>query len=125
VELAVLSTLIAIALWVPTGVISAIKQHSMLDYVLRVISLAGLSMPSFWLGMVIILGLVAWVGWIPPVTLVLASEDFKIHVVQFLLCRDDPIVQNLVMFTAIVVILSNLLVDMMYGWLDPRVKYAD
>ena len=35
VELAVLSTLIAIALGVPTGVISAIKQDSMLDYVLR------------------------------------------------------------------------------------------
>jgi len=35
------------------------KQDSMLDYVLRVVSLAGLSMPSFWLGMVIILGLVA------------------------------------------------------------------
>ena len=68
VELAVLSTLIAIALGVPTGVISAIKQDSMLDYVLRVISLAGLSMPSFWLGMVIILGLVAWVGWIPPIS---------------------------------------------------------
>ncbi len=201
VELAVLSTLIAIALGVPTGVISAMKQDSMLDYVLRVVSLAGLSMPSFWLGM----------------ALVPASEDFKIHAVQFLLpafavgyrssalimritrsamlevlredyvrtawakgqtgrvviwrhalknailpvvtvigiefafligglvvtetvfnlpgvarflvqaiiWRDYPIVQNLVMFTAIVVILSNLLVDMMYGWLDPRVKYAD
>src|SRR5207247_9083110 len=45
--------------------------------------------------------------------------------VQAIIWRDYPIVQNLVMFTATVVILSNLLVDMMYGWLDPRVKYAD
>src|SRR5438093_1783618 len=85
VELALLSTVIAILLGVPTGVISAVRQDSTLDYVLRVISLAGLSMPSFWLGMVIILGLVAWVGWIPPVTLVAPSENFKIHAVQFLL----------------------------------------
>jgi peptide/nickel transport system permease protein len=33
-------------------------------------------------------------------------------------------VQNLVMFIAIVVVLSNLIVDMLYGWLDPRVKYG-
>jgi len=78
VELAVLSTLIAIALGVPTGVISAIKQDSMLDYVLRVISLAGLSMPSFWLGMVIILGLVTWFAWIPPLTYVSPGENFKL-----------------------------------------------
>jgi len=45
--------------------------------------------------------------------------------VQAIIWRDYPIVQNLVMFTAIIVILSNLLVDVMYGWLDPRVKYSD
>jgi peptide/nickel transport system permease protein len=45
----------AVVLGVPTGVISAVRQDSTLDYVLRVFSLAGLSMPSFWLGMVIIL----------------------------------------------------------------------
>jgi peptide/nickel transport system permease protein len=38
--------------------------------------------------------------------------------------RDYPIVQNLVMFIAVVVILSNLLVDMLYGVLDPRVRYG-
>src|SRR5574341_1739137 len=55
IELAVLSMVVAILLGVPTGVISAVRQDSSLDYVLRVISLAGLSMPAFWLGMVIIL----------------------------------------------------------------------
>jgi peptide/nickel transport system permease protein len=44
--------------------------------------------------------------------------------VQAILWRDYPIVQNLVMFIAIVVILSNLLVDMLYGVLDPRVRYG-
>jgi peptide/nickel transport system permease protein len=45
--------------------------------------------------------------------------------VQAILWRDYPVVQNLVMFIAIVVILSNLLVDVLYGVLDPRVRYGD
>jgi peptide/nickel transport system permease protein len=44
--------------------------------------------------------------------------------VQAILWRDYPIVQNLVMIIATVVIVSNLLVDMLYGVLDPRVRYA-
>jgi peptide/nickel transport system permease protein len=216
VELAVVATLISILLGVPTGVISAVRQDSALDYVLRIFSLAGLSMPAFWLGMVIILALVAWLGWIPPMTYVSPRENLKVHLVQFLLpalavgyrssallmritrsavlevmredyirtawakgqsgrvviwrhalknallpvvtvigiefafligglvvtetvfnlpgvarflvqailWRDYPIVQNLVMFIAIVVILSNLLVDLLYGVLDPRVRYG-
>jgi peptide/nickel transport system permease protein len=216
-ELAALATLFSILLGVPTGVISAVRQDTTLDYVLRVFSLAGLSMPAFWLGMVIILALVRWAGWMPPLTYVSPRENFEIHAVQFLLpalavgyrssallmritrsavlevmredyirtarakgqaerlviwrhafknavlpvvtvigiefafligglvvtetvfnlpgvarflvqailWRDYPIVQNLVMFIAIVVILSNLTVDLLYGWLDPRVKYGD
>ncbi|MBI1958202.1 MAG: ABC transporter permease, partial [Candidatus Rokubacteria bacterium] len=83
VELAALSMIVAVVLGVPTGVISAVRQDSTLDYVLRVLSLAGLSMPSFWLGMVIILGLVAWLGWIPPVTYVSPAENFQLHAAQF------------------------------------------
>ena len=51
----------------------------------RLLAIAGLSMPSFWLGMVIILTLVAWIGWIPPMTYVPASENFKLHAIQFAL----------------------------------------
>src|SRR5918996_224604 len=43
----------SVLLGVPTGVVSAVRQDRPLDYVLRVVSLAGLSMPSFWLGMVV------------------------------------------------------------------------
>ena len=216
VELAALATVFSIVLGVPAGVISAVRQDTSLDYALRLFSLAGLSMPSFWLGMVIILTLVSWFGWIPPLTYVSPRDDLKIHLVQFLLpalavgyrssallmritrsamlevmredyvrtawakgqsgravvwrhalknavlpvvtvigiefafligglvvtetvfnlpgvarflvqailWRDYPIVQNLVMFIAIVVILSNLFVDMLYGVLDPRVRYG-
>ncbi|HUP38453.1 MAG TPA: ABC transporter permease [Candidatus Limnocylindria bacterium] len=216
-ELAALSLIVSVALGVPLGVISAVRQDTGLDYLLRVFSLAGLSMPSFWLGMVIILGLVAWIGWIPPVTYVSPSENLGLHVIQFalpalavgyrssalimritrssllevmredyirtarakgqsggvviwrhalknailpvvtvigiefafligglvvtetvfnlpgvarflveaILWRDYPVVQNLVMFIAVVVILSNLIVDMLYGVLDPRVRYGN
>jgi peptide/nickel transport system permease protein len=44
--------------------------------------------------------------------------------VDAILWRDYPIVQTLVMFIAIVVILANLAVDMLYGVLDPRVRYG-
>ena len=215
-ELAILSMIVAVVLGVPTGVISAVRQDTTLDYILRVLSLAGLAMPSFWLGMVIILALVAWIGWIPPMTYVPARENFKLHFIQFALpalavgyrssalimritrsallevmredyirtarakgqgertviwrhalknailpvvtvigiefafligglivtetvfnlpgvarflvqaiaWRDYPIVQTLVMFTAAIVIFSNLAVDMLYGVLDPRVRYG-
>src|SRR5262249_36156553 len=84
-ELGALSIVVAVLLGVPTGVVSAVRQDSTLDYVLRVVSLAGLSMPSFWLGMVIILGLVAWLGWIPPMTYVSPWENFRLHAIQFAL----------------------------------------
>jgi peptide/nickel transport system permease protein len=44
--------------------------------------------------------------------------------VDAVLWRDYPVVQNLVMFIAVIVILSNLFVDMLYGFLDPRVRYG-
>ena len=43
---------------VPLGVISAVKQNTWLDYALRVVSLSGLSMPSFWLGLLILMAFV-------------------------------------------------------------------
>ena len=215
VELAVLALLIAVLLVVPIGVLSAIRQDTVTDYLLRTLSLAGLSMPSFWLGMVIILFLVSYFGWIPSMIYVSPFEDFKAHFLQFLfpslavgyrssalimritrssmldvlredyirtawakgqrewivvfghalrnatlpvitvigiefafmigglvvtetvfnlpgvarylvdaiLWRDYPVVQNLVMFIAIVVVIANLTVDLLYGWLDPRIRY--
>ncbi len=216
VELAILAMLVASLIGVPTGVISAVRQDHWIDYAMRVFSLAGLSMPSFWLGMVIILLLVWSLGWIPAMTYVSPFQDLKAHLLQFLfpalavgyrssalimritrssllevlredyirtayakgqregvviwrhalknaflpvitvlgiefaflfgglvvtetvfnlpgvarflveaiLWRDYPVVQNLVMFIAVVVILANLAVDVVYGWLDPRVRYG-
>ncbi len=215
-ELAALALLFSILLGVPAGVISAARQNRPIDYALRVLSLAGLSMPSFWLGMVIILLFVRSVGWIPSVTYVSPAEDLRANLWQFVVpalavgyrssalimritrsamlevmredyirtarakgqrptsviwrhalknaglpvitligiefafligglvvtetvfnlpgvarylvdaiqFRDYPVVQNLVMFIAIVVVLANLTVDLLYAWIDPRIKYG-
>jgi peptide/nickel transport system permease protein len=64
-KLAGLALLFSIAFGVPLGVISAVKQNSGLDYVLRVISLSGLSMPAFWLGLLILMAFVKYFGTIP------------------------------------------------------------
>src|SRR5882672_7574022 len=58
-RLAGLALVFSIALGVPLGVISAVKQNTGLDYALRVVSLSGLSMPAFWLGLLILMAFVA------------------------------------------------------------------
>jgi len=215
-ELAVLALGFSILFGVPTGVISAVKRGRVLDYALRVLSLAGLSMPSFWLAMVVILLLVRSIGWIPSMTYVSPLENLGANLFQFVLpalavgyrssalimritrstmlevlredyirtawakgqragfvvwrhalknaslpvitligiefafligglivtetvfnlpgvarylvdaiqVRDYPIVQNLAMLIAVVVVLANLTVDLLYTWLDPRIKYG-
>jgi peptide/nickel transport system permease protein len=211
-QVAAWAMLVAVLLGVPAGVISAVKQDSMLDYVMRVVSLSGLSMPAFWLGLLIILFLVyafnispiyirapetlfeyflligipsLAVGFrssalimrltrssmlevlrqdyirtarakgqgenrvnfehalknamLPVITvigiefafliggLVVTETLFNIpgvarFLVQAILYRDYPIVQNLVMFIAIIVVLMNFLTDLVYVWLDPRIQ---
>ena len=80
-QLAIMATLVAIAVAIPLGVISAIKQNTWIDYVVRAFSIAGIAMPSFWLGILIILGLLittqAWFGqpWMPPIEYVSVFED--------------------------------------------------
>jgi len=64
-KLAGLALTFAILFGVPLGVISAVKQNSGLDYVLRVISLSGLSMPAFWLGLLTLMAFVKFFGTIP------------------------------------------------------------
>jgi peptide/nickel transport system permease protein len=215
VELAVLALAVSICVGLPTGVVSATRQNTVADYGLRLFSLAGLSMPAFWLGMLIILVLVRTLGWIPSMLYVPPQADLRAHLLQFLfpalaagyrsaalisrmtrssmlevlredyvrtgwakgltprvvvyrhalanallpvvtvigtefafligglvvtetvfnlpgvarylveaiLWRDYPVVQNLVMLIAVVVVLSNLSVDLLYARLDPRVRY--
>jgi peptide/nickel transport system permease protein len=214
-KLAALALVFSVLFGVPLGVISAVRQDTALDYVLRVVSLSGLSLPSFWLGLLILMACVHSFGWIPiyksatgnpwqdllllsipaaavgfrssalvmrltrssmlevlrqdyirtarakgssdtsvnydhalrnallPVVTVIGIEAafligglivtetvFNIpgvarFLVEAIRWRDYPIVQNLVMFIAVVVVFVNFLVDMLYVVLDPRIKYQD
>ena len=213
-KLAGLALTFAILFGVPLGVISAVRQNSKLDYALRVISLSGLSMPAFWLGLLILMAFVKFFGTIPiytdpphgfwnnlwlysvpaaavgfrssalvmrltrssmlevlrqdyirtarakgasdsnvnyhdalrnavlPVVTVIGLEAaflmgglivtetvFNIpgiarFLVEAIRWRDYPIVQNLVMFIAVVAVSINFLVDLLYAVLDPRIKYS-
>ncbi|MBN8930240.1 MAG: peptide ABC transporter permease [Rhodospirillales bacterium 69-11] len=214
-RLAGLALFFAIVTGVPLGVISAVKQNTWLDYVLRVTSLSGLSLPSFWLGLLILMAFVHYLGSIPiydrtpdsfgalvtmlgvpaaavgfrssalimrltrssmlevlrqdyvrtarskglperaitfdhalrnavlPVITVIGVETaflfgglivtetvFNIpgvarFLVEAIRWRDYPMVQNLVMFIAVVVVTVNLLVDLAYMLVDPRIRYGE
>ncbi len=75
-QVAIMATITAILLAIPLGTISAVKQNTWIDYVVRAFSIAGVAMPAFWLGILIILGILiaskAWFGmpWMPPITYV-------------------------------------------------------
>lgn len=214
-KLAGLALFFSVILGVPLGVISAVRQNTGLDYFLRILSLSGLSLPSFWLGLLILMASVQWFGMIPiytneprsfidevlllsipaaavgfrssalimrltrssmlevlrqdyirtarskgasqtsvnyehalrnallPVVTIIGIEAaflvgglivtetvFNIpgvarFLVEAILWRDYPIVQNLVMLIAFIVVVVNFLVDMAYMALDPRIKFAD
>jgi len=213
-KLAGLALTFSVVFGVPLGVLSAVKQNTRLDYILRVISLSGLSLPSFWLGLLVLMAFVAWFGTIPiytdaplgfwntvalysipaaavgfrssalvmrltrssmlevlrqdyirtarakgasertvnyrhalrnallPVVTIIGIEAaflmgglivtetvFNIpgvarFLVEAIRWRDYPIVQNLVMFIAVVAVSINFLIDLLYAVLDPRIRYA-
>ena len=214
-RLAALAMTFAICAGVPLGDISAVRQNTKLDYALRVLSLSGLSMPSFWLGLLILMACVRWFGTIPiydrapetfgawlamlaipaaavgfrssalimrltrssmlevlrqdfvrtakskglsdgavtydhalrnavlPVIttigvetaflfggLIVTETVFNIpgvarFLVEAIRWRDYPMVQNLVMFIAVVVVTVNLIVDLLYMLVDPRIRYSE
>jgi len=214
-ELAVLATLIAVALALPLGTLAAVKQDTWIDYLVRVFSIGGLAMPSFWLGIVIILGFLIFFKWLPPLTftsfgsdpwanlsqliwpalavgyrysavatrmtrsavlevlredyvrtarakglreravivkhalrnallpivtviglefafliggLVVTEQVFNLNgigmlFVQSVTNRDYTMTQALVLLVAAAFILMNFLIDLLYAWLDPRIRY--
>lgn len=67
-QVAVMATILAILLALPLGTLSAIYKDTWIDQSIRMFSIAGLAVPSFWLGMIIILLLLTYFQWIPPLT---------------------------------------------------------
>jgi peptide/nickel transport system permease protein len=215
-ELAVLTIVVAIAWAIPLGVVSAVRQNTWVDYLVRVVSISGLSLPLFFTGVLILYGLVRFFRWLPPLEFVSLTDDplenlkhliwpalaqayyisapitrltrsqmlevirhdyvrtarakglpergvvyrhalsnsllpvvtfigwwggrilggivimeiiFAVPgmgtaLVQAVSYRDYPTVQAMVFVMSLVFLAINLLVDVVYAWLDPRIRYA-
>ena len=215
-ELALLAVLLSVVVAVPLGALSAVKQDSTLDYVARVFTFTGISIPIFVTGLVVVYLLVRLFNWFPPLgyatlweepwtnlqqmlfpALALAffelnftarvtrsamlevlREDFirtarskglmerrvilvhalknaalpiitvsawslarllggtiiieKIFLVpgmgtlllEAITARDYTLIQAIVLLYTLVVLIANLVVDLAYSWLDPRIRYA-
>jgi peptide/nickel transport system permease protein len=65
-ELALLATLVSVIISIPLGMLAAVRQDTWVDYAIRVVSIGGLAIPGFWVGILCILGLVIIFGWGPP-----------------------------------------------------------
>ena len=74
-ELGILATVLATIVAVPLGVISAIKQDSLADYATRIVTIAGVAIPNFWLAILMIFFLLLFFGWMPPIVYVSLWED--------------------------------------------------
>jgi peptide/nickel transport system permease protein len=85
IELAIMAMIIALAIGIPTGIVSAVKKGSAVDYAANVIALSGLSIPNFWLGIMLIMlvsvrwGLLPASGYVPP------TEDLWLNIKTMLM----------------------------------------
>jgi peptide/nickel transport system permease protein len=218
-EIMIMAIILSLVLGIPPGVLSAIRPGTPLDFIARIASVLWLSIPSFWLGILVITFGLAWFGWTPPqfgrgyvpffddpwinlqqfifpslvlalaiaagimrltrssmlevlrndyirtawskglrertvvmrhalknalipvVTVVglqagaliggavLVERVFALNgvgfwVVDSVIRRDIFVVMTLTLMFAIVYVSANLLVDIAYGWLDPRIRYG-
>ena len=221
-EVAILATVIAILLAIPLGTISALKENSGLDHVVRVLAIAGIATPSFWLGimsLILVLNITSVISgtpWLPPIDyvplwqdplrnlslvflpaitvgyrysavtmrltrsamlevmredyirtarakgllekivvnrhalkkallpvvtligiefafliggLVITEQVFNLNgvgrlLVQAVQNQDNVLAQALVMLIVLVFVVTNLVVDVLYAWLDPRIRYS-
>lgn len=81
-QIAVVALLIGLVLALPLGVIAALARGTWLDQLIRVITVTGQSIPSFWMAMLVILALLSTTGWIPSIQEVRFTEQPLEHLAQ-------------------------------------------
>ena len=215
-ELAALAVIVSCLIAIPTGVLSAVRQDSWVDYLFRVVSIGGLAIPVFWMGTLVVLAMTNWFRWLPPLgyatllndpvrnlqqfiwpVLVLGYSNAAVvsrmtrsamlevlrddyiqtarakglrdravvvrhalknaflpvitllsielghliggavisetiftlpgvgrYLVDAIFHRDYPVVQTIVVMLAFVFVFLNLITDLIYAWLDPRIRYS-
>jgi peptide/nickel transport system permease protein len=85
VELGLLAMLFAVLIAIPVGVLSAMRQDTVQDYVARSCAIGGLSVPSFWLATIAIVLPAYYFEWTPPIQFIKWTRDPWGHLGQFLL----------------------------------------
>jgi len=74
-QIAIMAGIIAVLIAIPLGTVSALYRDSWVDHVVRVVAVSGLAIPSFWLGMLIILALLSMFNWLPKIGYVPFWQD--------------------------------------------------
>ena len=215
-QLAVMALVLSYLIAIPLGVLSAVKQDTIIDHAAKLFTIAGVALPTFWVGILILFVLGYYFNWVPPLNyasffenpginlqqmifpaialgyfntafaarltrsamLEVMHEDYirtarskglkefavisrhaiknaflpVITIVGFqlgrlfggavaieaifvvpgvgrllvdsVLIRDYPVVQASILMIALVVLALNLVVDLLYGWLNPRIRYS-
>jgi len=85
IELACLAILIALAIGIPAGIVSAVRRNSAWDYAANVVALWGLSTPNFWLGIMLILLFSVTLGWLPASGFVSPFENLKANLAALIM----------------------------------------
>ena len=84
-ELGLMALVIGVLLGVPIGMISAIRPNGWRDQILRVVSVAGLSIPNFWLGLLLVTYIAILFGWSPPLVYQGPTQDLGSNMAQMIL----------------------------------------
>jgi peptide/nickel transport system permease protein len=85
IELACLAIVIALAIGIPAGIVSAVKRDTLWDYGANVFALWGLSTPNFWLGIMLILLFSVTLGWLPASGFVSPFEDWRANLASLIM----------------------------------------
>ena len=84
-ELGLMALCFSISIALPVGIIAAVRQDSLADYVTRGLAILGLSVPGFWIATLAVLLPAIWWGWSPPIQFTEFSVDPWAHLSQFVL----------------------------------------
>lgn len=84
-ELAVIASALAVVIAIPLGIVAAVKQDTWVDYAIRIFSVGGLAMPSFWIGIMLVLGTLTFFGWAPPLVYTSFFDDPVANLSQLVL----------------------------------------
>ncbi len=75
IQLAGMAFVVAVAVAIPVGVVSAVRQNSLIDYMARSLAITGVALPGFWIATLVVVWPSVWWGWSPPLTYTGLTED--------------------------------------------------